>query len=87
MVISTGKCRISNCSRKRRQMREGFPFLEDFPILSVPFTFLQGEPMRKKKWAKMAVALKACEILHKAGKYSGNIAVCVETDDEESFFC
>ena len=32
----------------------------------------QGEPMRKKKWAKMAVALKACEILHKAGKYNAN---------------
>ena len=42
--------------------------------------------MRKKKWAKMAVALKACEILHKAGKYSSNIAVCVETDDKKRTF-
>ena len=38
MVISTCKCRVSNGSGKGKQMREGLPFLEDFPILSVDFT-------------------------------------------------
>ena len=41
----------------------------DTVLLFVIFKFLllQGEAMATKKLAKMAVALKACEILHKAG--------------------
>ena len=33
--------------------------------------------MRRKKWAKMAVALKACEILHKAGTFLNAVEILI----------
>ena len=46
--------------------------------------FHQGEPMLSKNQAKMAAALKACELLHKIGELDDDLLPKRTLSDEES---
>ena len=56
-------------------------------MIKIYISLLQGEAMSTKKLAKMAVALKACHILHKAGTYYYNLVLVLLPVTENQFTC
>ena len=51
---------------------------------SVSSGLQQGEPMRSKKYAKMAAAYKACIVLHRNGELDDNLRPKRSLSDDES---